>query len=1055
MPQPNDWRDSVAGPATLRIVDSEAGTVEDVPVSTRPLSPEARSQLPFIGPGDVVAPLEWQRGFSDMQLVSGAELNSYPARANCKVAMRFLDPQGNDVFSSCSGSMQDAGVVLVAAHCLYMRETKSGSPIYRYAEEVWVYPAWDGTDLPLRQSTRSYDFYGAARSTHFVVGSDYVDDGNFNRNVGIIRLDRTETRNVGILTGWYGWVYGTCNESRTYYQYSYPGEACGTPGLHTGVDMYKQSGTIDHCPLTGNQMRNNTDSGCFSAGWGGQSGSSVYYLDGQSRYAAAVTSNSDRSTKIKFCMIWPEMADAIEQFRSQARGNTFDIEALNFRINGSTNLTQGGNVPPSTVLIANTTNANPAPRTVTLHVYLSSNENITTSDTLLGTFNYNNIDFGPMTSGYFPIPQLTVPFGTPAGSYYIGCIIDDSADFNVSNNDTDTWDAQRVQVGACSTPGTVRTATASDGTLCDSVRIDWQAIASAPEYFVLRSPDATFDHAVIVGITDQNFWNDDWASDDGWLYHYWVQGHSGCGFGPETYAGIGWRSPVPTPPTNVVAGSTSCSAVTISWTSSASFFRIYRADEDNSGEALQIGTDTASPYVDFTALPGQTYWYFVKATNSCGGSELSTGDAGTRVTLPPAPINLQATDSTLCDRITLTWDALAGYTQYDIWRGSVNNFGQALKIDVNKNTPYQDITAAPNTTYWYWVTRKGQCGESDPSNANSGRRKTTPGSPPNVDASDASYCDHVQISWASATNATSYRIYRNTVNNSATATHVTSVIGNSYGDYSAPTGTLYYWVRSVGDCGDGALSATTIGSRSGLAAMTGNVNATDGTECNSVVISWTSSTPGAFFEIRRNGISNDPFSATVIGVTGQSPFIDQTAQPGTTYYYWVREVTACGPGVYGSLDTGSAGTSISISQQPLDQTVLEGANAEFSVAAAGATTYQWHFNAMPLTDDGNITGAATAHMSIAGAQLSDEGIYSCRITSTCGDIWSNRAYLTVLPNPFCAADFNQDGGVDGADVSAFFAAWESGGAQADVNQDGGVDGEDVAFFFAAWEAGGC
>ncbi len=55
----------------------------------------------------------------------------------------------------------------------------------------------------------------------------------------------------------------------------------------------------------------------------------------------------------------------------------------------------------------------------------------------------------------------------------------------------------------------------------------------------------------------------------------------------------------------------------------------------------------------------------------------------------------------------------------------------------------------------------------------------------------------------------------------------------------------------------------------------------------------------------------------------------------------------------------------------------------------------------------------------------------------------------------CPADFNQDGGIDGGDVDAFFAAWESGDSSADVNQDGGVDGADVSAFFAAWEAGGC
>ncbi len=53
----------------------------------------------------------------------------------------------------------------------------------------------------------------------------------------------------------------------------------------------------------------------------------------------------------------------------------------------------------------------------------------------------------------------------------------------------------------------------------------------------------------------------------------------------------------------------------------------------------------------------------------------------------------------------------------------------------------------------------------------------------------------------------------------------------------------------------------------------------------------------------------------------------------------------------------------------------------------------------------------------------------------------------------CTADFNNDGGVDGADVEAFFAAWEVAEPSADVNEDGGVDGGDVEYFFQRWEAG--
>jgi subtilisin-like proprotein convertase family protein len=59
------------------------------------------------------------------------------------------------------------------------------------------------------------------------------------------------------------------------------------------------------------------------------------------------------------------------------------------------------------------------------------------------------------------------------------------------------------------------------------------------------------------------------------------------------------------------------------------------------------------------------------------------------------------------------------------------------------------------------------------------------------------------------------------------------------------------------------------------------------------------------------------------------------------------------------------------------------------------------------------------------------------------------------PCPSCAADFNVDGGVDGADAVAFYGAWEGGEGCADVNLDGGVDGGDVVDFFRLWEQGGC
>jgi hypothetical protein len=57
--------------------------------------------------------------------------------------------------------------------------------------------------------------------------------------------------------------------------------------------------------------------------------------------------------------------------------------------------------------------------------------------------------------------------------------------------------------------------------------------------------------------------------------------------------------------------------------------------------------------------------------------------------------------------------------------------------------------------------------------------------------------------------------------------------------------------------------------------------------------------------------------------------------------------------------------------------------------------------------------------------------------------------------PACAADYDDNGGVDGGDLSSFFADFEAGESCADVDGNGGVDGGDLSMFFTVFEAGGC
>jgi hypothetical protein len=61
--------------------------------------------------------------------------------------------------------------------------------------------------------------------------------------------------------------------------------------------------------------------------------------------------------------------------------------------------------------------------------------------------------------------------------------------------------------------------------------------------------------------------------------------------------------------------------------------------------------------------------------------------------------------------------------------------------------------------------------------------------------------------------------------------------------------------------------------------------------------------------------------------------------------------------------------------------------------------------------------------------------------------------IRMAPAPYCPADFNLDGAVDGDDVISFVAQWDIGDSQADFNSDGAVDGDDLIGFFEYWDTG--
>lgn len=141
--------------------------------------------------------------------------------------------------------------------------------------------------------------------------------------------------------------------------------------------------------------------------------------------------------------------------------------------------------------------------------------------------------------------------------------------------------------------------------------------------------------------------------------------------------------------------------------------------------------------------------------------------------------------------------------------------------------------------------------------------------------------------------------------------------------------------------------------------------------------------------------------------------VDGTKVAGsTTSTLKLSSIQSADAGNYSVLVSNSAGSTASataaltvtnpltITTQPLSQTVAFNAAASMSVVASGGTlTYQWTKDGVNLANGGRISGATAATLSITGAQPSDAGSYIVRITNAGGTVPSNAAILTVKAQP--------------------------------------------------------
>lgn len=175
-----------------------------------------------------------------------------------------------------------------------------------------------------------------------------------------------------------------------------------------------------------------------------------------------------------------------------------------------------------------------------------------------------------------------------------------------------------------------------------------------------------------------------------------------------------------------------------------------------------------------------------------------------------------------------------------------------------------------------------------------------------------------------------------------------------------------------------------------LSAQTVNGYLTAG---NNLVISATlGGINGGTFQWRKDGVNLDSATNATLMVA--------SAAPGDSGNYSVVISTSSGV-VTSSVTPISVLLAPNILAGPVDQKILVGAAANFSVIATGsALNYQWQFNGQ------NLAGATNATLALSDAQAAQSGQYAVRVSNPLDSATTPTANLKVVAPPLVMDTFS-------------------------------------------------
>ena len=228
--------------------------------------------------------------------------------------------------------------------------------------------------------------------------------------------------------------------------------------------------------------------------------------------------------------------------------------------------------------------------------------------------------------------------------------------------------------------------------------IKWAAVAGASKYEVYRSgsKDGTY---TLLGTTAATNYTDNKAN-AGYIYYYKAKAVNANSIKSDYSATVAATCHCARPdvkPDYLI----STGKPYIKWTAvaGASKYYVYRSGSSNDTYKY-VGTTTATNYTDNKANAGYTYYYKVKAVSKVSSGANSYYSVVIGATCHCARPSVKITTSNGSPK--LTWNAVAGASQYEVYRATSKN-GSYTKMFTTSNLSYTNTSAKAGTTYYYKV----------------------------------------------------------------------------------------------------------------------------------------------------------------------------------------------------------------------------------------------------------------------------------------------------------------------------------------------------------------